>query len=105
LLRAKESTFLNIPYDPSFTKMYLAYIAGVSSFGLMPRATLEIPGGERRIGAARLAQSNSLRGTETHSFTLMRHPGSLKLARHQRVAAGRALYWEFMQAKRTVPRQ
>ncbi len=49
LPRAKESLFLNIPYDPSFSKLYLAYIAGVSSFGLMPRATLEIPGGERRL--------------------------------------------------------
>ena len=43
LPRAKESLFLNIPYDPSFSKLYLAYIAGVSSFGLAPRATLEYP--------------------------------------------------------------
>ncbi len=49
LPRTRESTFLNIPYDPSFTKLYLAYIAGVSSFGLLPRATLEIPGGEPRL--------------------------------------------------------
>ena len=49
LPRAKESLFLNIPYGSSFTNLYLAYIAGVSSFGLMPRATLEIPGGERRL--------------------------------------------------------
>jgi hypothetical protein len=41
--------FLNIPYDSSFQKLYLAYVAGVSSFGLVPRATLEIPGGERRL--------------------------------------------------------
>jgi len=49
LPRAKESLFLNIPYDSSFTKLYLAYIAGVSSVGLVPRATLEIPGGQRRL--------------------------------------------------------
>jgi hypothetical protein len=49
LPRAKESLFLNIPYDSSFTNLYLAYIAGASSFGLMPRASLEIPGGERRL--------------------------------------------------------
>jgi len=49
LPRAKESLFLNIPYDSSFRELYLAYIAGVSSFGLVPRATLEIPGGERRL--------------------------------------------------------
>ena len=47
--RAKESLFLNIPYDSSFSKLYLAYIAGVSSFGLTPRATVEYPGGERRL--------------------------------------------------------
>ena len=44
-----HSVFLNIPYDKQFGEMYLAYIAGLSSFGLVPRATLEIPGGERRL--------------------------------------------------------
>jgi hypothetical protein len=41
--------FLNIPYDRDFSDLYLAYIAGITSFGLVPRATLEIPGGERRL--------------------------------------------------------
>jgi hypothetical protein len=27
----------------------MAYIAGITSFGLVPRATLEIPGGKRRL--------------------------------------------------------
>jgi len=49
LPRAKESLFLNIPYDSSFAKLFLSYIAGISSFGSMPRASLEIPGGERRL--------------------------------------------------------
>lgn len=49
LPRARPSVFLNIPYDPAFCELYLAYIAGVSSFSLVPRATLEIPGGERRL--------------------------------------------------------
>lgn len=49
LPRTRVSVFLNIPYDASFQNLYLAYIAGVSSFGLIPRATLEIPGGERRL--------------------------------------------------------
>ena len=47
--RTGVSVFLNIPYDASFRDLYLAYIAGVSSFGLVPRATLEIPSGERRL--------------------------------------------------------
>jgi hypothetical protein len=41
--------FLNIPYDSAFEDLYLAYIAGISAFGLVPKATLEIPGGERRL--------------------------------------------------------
>lgn len=41
--------FLNIPYDPAFQNLYLAYIAGITAFGLTPRATLEIPGGARRL--------------------------------------------------------
>jgi hypothetical protein len=45
LPHSKVGLFLNIPYDSSFKDLYLAYIAGVSSFGLAPRATLEIPGG------------------------------------------------------------
>lgn len=45
----KDSVFLNIPYDPAFEKLFLAYIAGISAFGFTPRATLEIPFGERRL--------------------------------------------------------
>jgi hypothetical protein len=41
--------FLNIPYDWRFERLYLAYVAGVSAFGLIPHATLEIPGSERRL--------------------------------------------------------
>jgi hypothetical protein len=41
--------FLNIPYDHKFENLFLAYIAGVSAFGLVPRATLEIPSSSRRL--------------------------------------------------------
>ena len=41
--------FLNIPYDSEFQELYLAYIAGLSAFGHVPRATLEIPSGTRRL--------------------------------------------------------
>ncbi|HEX4322574.1 MAG TPA: hypothetical protein VHZ52_16795 [Acidobacteriaceae bacterium] len=44
-----RAVFLNIPYDNAFRPLYLAYITGLSQFGLEPRATLEIPGGERRL--------------------------------------------------------
>ena len=40
---------MNIPYDDRYTDLYLAFIAGLTSFGLDPRASLEVPGGERRL--------------------------------------------------------
>lgn len=43
------SVFLNIPYDAGFENLLLAYIAAISAFGFTPRATLEIPFGERRL--------------------------------------------------------
>ena len=38
-----------MPYDSAFENLYLAYIAGLSAFGLIPRATLEIPTSRRRL--------------------------------------------------------
>jgi hypothetical protein len=43
------SVFLNIPYDAGFENLFLAYIAAISAFGFAPRATLEIPFGQRRL--------------------------------------------------------
>jgi len=43
------AVFLNLPYDSKFQPLFLAYIAGVTAFGLTPRATLEIPGGTQRL--------------------------------------------------------
>jgi hypothetical protein len=41
--------FLNIPYDKKFDRLFLAYISGTCAFGLVPRATLEIPSGASRL--------------------------------------------------------
>jgi hypothetical protein len=41
--------FLNIPYDDRFEELFLAYIAGISAYGLVPRSTQEIPSGSRRL--------------------------------------------------------
>jgi hypothetical protein len=46
---ARDSAFLNIPYDPAYEEHFVAYIAGVAAFGLDPRATLELTSGERRL--------------------------------------------------------
>jgi hypothetical protein len=45
----RYSVFLNIPYDGEFENLFLAYIAGLSALGLVPRATLEIPTSQRRL--------------------------------------------------------
>lgn len=46
---ARESGFLNIPYDERYANLYFAFIAGLCAFGVTPRATLEITSGERRL--------------------------------------------------------
>jgi len=46
---ARDAVFLNIPYDDQFTDLFLAYVVGIRAYGLIPRATLEIPGGTRRL--------------------------------------------------------
>jgi hypothetical protein len=46
---ASKRAFLNIPYDESFEPLYLAFIAGLSGFGLIPQAVLQIPESERRL--------------------------------------------------------
>lgn len=48
-LPPRESAFLNIPYDREFEDLYLAYVAGLVSFGWTPRAAVEVPGGVRRL--------------------------------------------------------
>jgi hypothetical protein len=48
-IEKKADVFLNIPYDGRFENLLLAYIAGISAFGFVPRATLEIPFSQRRL--------------------------------------------------------
>jgi hypothetical protein len=45
----RANVFLNVPYDNRFENLYLAYIAGLTAFGLVPRATLELRPSERRL--------------------------------------------------------
>ncbi len=47
--KTKEAVFLNIPYDPQFTRLYLAYITALSAISFLPQATLGITG-NRRLG-------------------------------------------------------
>ena len=45
----QSAVFLNIPYDQRSRSLYLAYIAGLVHLGLVPRVTLGITGGTRRL--------------------------------------------------------
>jgi hypothetical protein len=47
--RARTEVFLNLPYDSNFENQFLSYICAIHSFGMVPRVTLEIPGGTRRL--------------------------------------------------------
>ena len=44
-----NAVFLNIPYDQRFRSLYLAYIAGLAHLGFVPRMTLGLPSGARRL--------------------------------------------------------
>lgn len=43
------SAFINVPYDQQFEPLFLALIAGLTGFGLIPQAVLQIPGSQRRL--------------------------------------------------------
>jgi hypothetical protein len=45
----RDSVFLNIPYDRGYEQRFLVYIAGLTAFGLYPRATLELTSSDRRL--------------------------------------------------------
>jgi len=57
MTKIKKSVFLNIPYDPQFTRQYLAYIAAVSALSLVPKATLGIAGNRRLDRIASLIET------------------------------------------------
>src|SRR2546425_3659347 len=49
VVRLRAGAFLNVPYDDEYEHVYVALVAGFVAFGLNPRATLELPGPERRL--------------------------------------------------------
>ena len=72
--KTKESVFLNIPYDPQFTRPYLAYITALSAISLVPRATLGITGNRRLDRIASLIESCSYSIHDLSRVQLDRHP-------------------------------
>src|SRR5687767_6371732 len=47
--RPSEYVFLNLPFDPSYEKIFLALIAGTTALGLTPRSVLELPATKARL--------------------------------------------------------
>jgi hypothetical protein len=47
--RPRDKVFLNLPYDPKYERLFLSYICAIHAFGMVPRVTLENPGGARRL--------------------------------------------------------
>ena len=42
-----QSVFLNVPFDPEYSPLFLALIAGLAGMGRTPRCVLEVPSGGR----------------------------------------------------------
>lgn len=53
----EQRVFLNIPYDPRFENLYLAYIVALSALRFFPQATLGISGSRRLDRIASLIES------------------------------------------------
>jgi hypothetical protein len=47
--KRSAEVFLNVPYDKQFEGLFKAYVCSLCALGLVPRATIEIPGGARRL--------------------------------------------------------
>jgi hypothetical protein len=47
--KPEARAFLNVPFDAQFEPLFLAFIAGLSGFGLLPQSVLQIPGSHRRL--------------------------------------------------------
>ena len=48
-----RAVFLNLPYHPSYERLFVAYITGITALGLAPRTALELTGGARRLDRIR----------------------------------------------------
>jgi hypothetical protein len=55
----QQAVFLNLPSDPQFTRLFLAYITAVCAMRFIPRATVGIAGNRRLDRIATLIESCS----------------------------------------------
>jgi hypothetical protein len=47
--KGPAEVFLNLPYDPDYENLFLAYIAAIYAFGMVPRVALEVVQGAKRL--------------------------------------------------------
>jgi hypothetical protein len=93
----ERSVFLNIPYDQQFHRLCLAYICAIASFGLVPRATLEIPGTRRLDRIIELIESCPF---SVHDLSRVQRNLPLRLPRfNMPFELGLAVAWQKLRAK------
>ena len=93
-----RAVFLNIPYDSKFERLGLAYICAVASFGLVPRATIEIPGNRRLDRIIQLIKSCPF---SLHDLSRIERQAPLKLPRfNMPFELGLAVGWERFGSKK-----
>ena len=96
----ERAVFLNIPYDPQFHTLCLAYICAIASFGLVPRATLEIPGARRLDRIIELIESCAF---SVHDLSRVQRYAPLRLPRfNMPFELGLAVAWQKFREKAHV---
>lgn len=91
----ENAVFLNIPYDKKLRSLYLAYIAGLVHLGFVPRVTLGLPSGTRRLDKI-LAEIRSCRYSihDLSRVTLDRNPPFATPRFNMPFELGLAVAWE-----------
>lgn len=92
---AADAVFLNIPYDQKFCRLYLAYITGLVHLGFVPRVTLGLPSGTRRLDKI-IAEIQSCRYSihDLSRVTLDRNPPFVTPRFNMPFELGLAVAWE-----------
>ena len=76
----EQSVFLNVPFDPEYSSLFLALIAGIAGIGRTPRCVLEVPsGGRNRL--ERIFDLISSCGASIHDLSRVALSGALSVPR------------------------
>ena len=78
-LRDEKSVFLNIPFDKSYTRLFIALIAGLTALGRKPRCVLEVPSASNRL--SRVFGLITSCGASIHDLSRVSLYGRLRMPR------------------------